>query len=227
MISKAWVSRQLPFIQKNIKIDNTKRTVYHISMDPLIKEFIPMISLSAANSEDRTVPRINVGSTLADSMYAVYDVTVASRYGEEEMGGRKGAKNPIWTIYMATVDAVVIPNNKLVYDATYTNELWLVADKPENMSRKFDKGGEFFIVSNTNSYGVERGEDNTTWLVKVNKGASITLDGDIELSAGCYRCTAPTNFGAGKRMKFTFKPMGNSDYSSIRKLAIKAYKELQ
>lgn len=227
MISDEWVKRQLPFIRKNIKIDNTKQVVYHISLDPSIKEFKPMISHSAANSEDRTVPRVNVGVTVSDTMYGVAAINYSHVHGQIEMHNSKSNEDPVYTIYSKEVNGVVIPSDKLVYDATYTNERWLVADSPETSSYKFARAGEFFVVSSIEANGVEYEVNKTVIFLQVSRGQVVSLEKDIRLKTGFYRCTVMSNFKNRDREYFKVTKLDRKEYNEVRIKALAKFEELK
>lgn len=227
MISKTWLNRQDPDVIKNVEVENHKQTVYHVSQNPAIKVFKPMISLSAANSENRTIPRINVGISVCLAMFGYTRVSSANLYGASAMESGRANKDPVMTIYAKEVSGVLVPNKKLVFDAEVTGERWIVGDKPENMALKFDNVGEFFVTSTVRSSGIESGSDSTTLLMSVRRGCEVLLDKDMLLKTGFYRCIIPTLFYKGAKVMFTYEPITAKEYKQMRAAATERFKGMQ
>lgn len=134
-----------PKVRKNIKIvtaeDIGQTKVYHISLDRRTK-FFPNISKRAGSTEDNTLPRVHTAPNLIDcwfgyaaggdlaANYTVNDSKKKVSQNSNKISEYKGG------FYIHEIDfrCGLMPNNDLVYDADFTNEIWLVTYNPLTVS---------------------------------------------------------------------------------------------
>lgn len=153
----------------------------HIDVKPPAK-FIPMMPRRAGRSEDNTVPRV----TLADTL----------------IGCIVGYTNVEYDFYASDIDGYVIsaidfevalkPNDRLVYDASYTNEHWLVGYNSENLSFKPREVGKFFMTETTVKKVYVDGKPRTKTVsleLYVEIKEAILLTEKKEMRPGYYRVT--------------------------------------
>ncbi len=224
MISKAWLNRQPKHFIDNSITKSGKHIVYHISLDPVLKELVPRIGNNQDASEDRSIPRICVSLTLADAIAGYGRLLTASIGGGGDTEKVGANRDPIFHIYTHVADGIVVPNEKLRYDAKVSGEVWLVADKPENTSITMKKKGEFFILRSNMTYGVSTKPDVTVLLISVANGYTITLENNIILTNGWYKAVIHTALDSvdikTSRVKFEHKSITRNEYM-IGKAAIK------
>ena len=119
-------------VQKNTSIitpdELGSEFFYHISFGKF-SEFVPNISRRAGMTEDNTVPRVHVADTLNNAWngYATGPYLMANI--QPSLSKAKGLKADYkggFYIHRIPFRACLKPNKKLVYDADFTNEHWLV-----------------------------------------------------------------------------------------------------
>lgn len=122
-----------PEIAKNTKIvtpDDLKQDyLLHIAKTNF-KYLVPNISKRAGAKEDNTLPRIHTAPSLFGCIegYAImsYDILyekATTKKTADYLGG--------YYIYKIPFEAALRPNKKMVYDADYTQEHWVVAYSKE------------------------------------------------------------------------------------------------
>ena len=110
----AWLKLQLPKVVSNVTVVTPATLgtdmLLHVSRDPKIKKFTPIVSHRTAANEDRTVARICGAPTVVGCLQAYQE-----QYNDFH-------RNVGWTIYGIPFDEALQPNGHLVYDATRTGE---------------------------------------------------------------------------------------------------------
>lgn len=152
-------------IAKGLTIsDKTKADhpdLYHISIDPSIKKFIPRISDYQLPGEDRSVPRVVTASSLLGCILGYAHIQNDYLKEPEKVGVENVGKHFEWNngyyIYSLNYDLAVKPTDDLVAMATQTDETWLVAYSPENTEYTPKRIGKFFVREF--KFGIK---DNTT-----------------------------------------------------------------
>lgn len=125
-------------VQKNVDIISKaglgQDVVYHIALKRF-SELVPNVSKRAGWKEDNTVPRVHAGASLRDCIDGYGGVDEMTSSWEPMGKGEKAAKKDHkfeadykggFYIHEIPFEVALIPNKKLVHDANYTNELWLV-----------------------------------------------------------------------------------------------------
>lgn len=130
-----------PHIQKQISVLKVKsdQKVLHISKDKAIERFIPMVSNRTMKNEDRTVPRV-CGAFHLWGCITGYSSVCAEFFSPEEdyHGG--------YYIYQLPVEVVGVPDEKLVPDAEYTGEVWVMGHNRDHLVVKPKIIGELFPI---------------------------------------------------------------------------------
>lgn len=146
-----WLEHAAEKVRRNATIvtpvDLEQDFLLHISTNTTIRRFTPLIGRRQAVSEDRTVPRITVAPTVLGCFigYAKADTDFQHSVsdGTKEMEGYKGG----WKIYCFPFEAALKPNNKLVYDASASDEMWLTSYSAETAEYVPQTAGKMFFRS--------------------------------------------------------------------------------
>jgi hypothetical protein len=125
-----WLELAASKVKNNVKIvsneDIDQPYLLHISNNVGIKAFIPVIGHNQGNSEDRTVPRLCVATSLVGCLLgyakAEWDFIALNPNGTKSQESYRGGM----AIYALDFEFALKPNKALVYDAEFTDEHWLV-----------------------------------------------------------------------------------------------------
>lgn len=121
-----FLERQNDTVIKNIKVvsrqEHGQKYMLHVTPTK-VRSYIPMMPRSSAGSENAMVPRVTVSDTLMGCLIGYTRVDDNILNGQLYLG--LDYKNGYY-IYGLDWEYALKPNNKLVYDAKYSNEHWLV-----------------------------------------------------------------------------------------------------
>jgi len=151
---------------------------------------IPNVSKRAAPSEDNTIPRVHVSPSLLGCLRGYASFIDDTRYVPT------GAKSDTWLggyyIYVLPFQAALKPSLKLVYDADYSDEHWLVAYNTE--TRFFKPSAVLKIVLSELKIvpGMKERSFYITYLLENTSDITIKLSDDVELSPGYWEITLKT-----------------------------------
>lgn len=160
------------------KDDLPFKDVYHISTNPNIPVFIPMVSARTIEGEDVRVPRICVGISL---------ITCFFGYGKRAFLWddfySEDPKDSSWTIYGFDFKLAVRPLPRLLPGQKDTKEHWLISYSPDTAEYKSTKLGKIDLVAyQTRRMGNKR--INALEFVIQVKDKDLLLHKDIVLSKG-------------------------------------------
>lgn len=179
---------------------------YHISFGKF-KEFIPNISRRAGLSEDNTVPRVHVADTLNNAWngYASGPYMMSNtKPSENKSKGVKAEYKGGFYIHRIPFRACLKPNKKLVYDADFTKEHWLVTYN--ELTRVYPAtyvgkvvGESVTYIPRTNKYPIEI----STLVLEVDTTDGLRLAKGIHLKKGYYRYKTSAQYGVQDIMEIT------------------------
>lgn len=155
--------------------------LYHISTNHGIKKFIPQLTQRTAQKEDRSVPRVSVAPTIFGCILGYQGDHHDWEWGRAEKKWRDG-----WYVYGFRNEVSVKPNVKVLYDADFTDERWLVPYKPEKWEYPAEIVGKYFYRSVREYQRNAKGEKTIEVFFEVSKGASIRFSDDIMLTEGYW-----------------------------------------
>lgn len=164
-----WLKLQSRKVRSNVTIIQAP-CAYHVSMDAKVKNFTPMIGDRQGDTEDRTIPRVccslSIHKAISGHAAVAYDSVRTWNKG----------KVPIFSIYEFGFNEYLKPNEKLVFDASVTDEIWIVPHSPETTYFKAPVVGEFVLLRIEELY--DRGSNNTvfTYVGVTNKPVLIAKD---------------------------------------------------
>jgi len=171
---------------------------YHISFGKF-SEFVPNISRRAAMTEDNTVPRVHVADTLNNAWNGYASGPYMMANTKPSLNKAKGLKADYkggFYIHRIPFRACLKPNKKMVYDADFTNEHWLVTYN--EMTRVFPATcigrvvGEFVtFIPRTDKMPIEL----CTLVLEVDSPDGLKLAKGIHLKKGFYRYKTSTQDG--------------------------------
>lgn len=174
----SWIKVQPAEIRKGLSIA-TPSGIYHISTNPNIKRFIPMVGTRQLPSENRTIPRVCCAATLADAIRGHAAVT------GQAINRWKSGEDGKFYIYKFPFRECIRPDKSLVADVDVTKELWIVPNAPETGAFKAPIVGEFIVTSVSEEYEDGKVEHEFTILIKtselVHVDDSHTLVGYAEM----------------------------------------------
>lgn len=179
---KTFVMNTFPHIAEDsefITCDDYNRS-YHISKDRNIKEFIPMVTDRTLKKEDRSIPRICVSNHLWGCMVGYASMLVDFIEEKNDTWYRGG-----YYIYDIPSDAQLKPNRKLVPDAEYTDERWVLGYDKNHTSITADIIGKFFIQSVVT---VNDGENKLhDYTIMLELKSAMQLTPNVVLDIGYWR----------------------------------------
>ena len=171
---KTWLSMQPASIRNGLKIVDVP-CAYHISTDPTIKSFMPMVGTRQLPSENRTIPRVCCAATLADAVRG--HAAVSGQATNKWRAGQSG----VFYIYQFPFRQYIAPAKSVVPDVDVTNELWVVPNDPVTAGFKAKIVGEFFVQSVSEEFEDGVLEHEFTLMVKtatsVKLNERLALDG--------------------------------------------------
>lgn len=142
-----WLKLQSKEVRDNLKVISNKDTLtpylYRIDYDTP-KVFTPRLPIQSNihNGEDFSCPRICTSEHLAGCILGYSRVHHDLAYG-----GDIGEHTGVYDINSIAFSHAVLPNDKLVPDASRTQEVWVVAHSPEKTEYKSTKVGEVRVTS--------------------------------------------------------------------------------
>ena len=216
-------------VQQNVTIVTPKDLpgeqpfLLHISPDSKLKEFTPVIGMRQADNEDRTVPRATCSPYILGCIigYAntVYDFHMKSPTGSKEDKGYKGG----WYIYKSEFKACLRPSQKLVYDANFSDEHWLVTYSEDTVTFPVQAAGKIFFHSVTY---VNRNDKlpkaEVKMYIEIYKGEKILFSHRKALTEGYYEMTGPADMhipSFKSDREFDIKEISKGDYLKAKDLS--------
>lgn len=147
-----------PAIIQNTKIIVPEQLVdgclYHISTrrpsEGNLTTYIPQMPRRAANSEDNTLPRVTVAPTIEGCMVGYNTLSYLAETPNTREKDIKKLKDPYLGglyIYRIPFEVCLKPNKELVFDATFSNECWLVPYRHDRLTYTGECIGKLFPVN--------------------------------------------------------------------------------
>lgn len=157
--------------------------LYHISKDPGIKHFIPMVTRRSIQDEDRSVPRVCVAETLWDC-FAGYAAAIDDFHAPADgfLGG--------YVIYALPFELAVVPHKSILPDVKETNERWVVGYDEAHLKIAPEIHGKVFIreiVNRREELVINR--TVTLYLEVFEEFGELRLNDRVRLKAGYYKLT--------------------------------------
>ncbi|MGL5648990.1 MAG: hypothetical protein ACRDDY_14165 [Clostridium sp.] len=169
---KAWIAQQPRGIREDLSIV-TCDGLYHISTNPDIKLFMPMVGTRQLPDENRTIPRVCCADNLLSAIRGHAAVT-----GQAINRWKKGDIGKFY-IYKLPFKQCIKPGKGLVADVGITNELWVVPNDPSSGAFKAKVIGEFIVSNISEEYEDGKLEHEFTIMIKANE--LIHVDGNHTL----------------------------------------------
>jgi len=225
-MSKKEIEKVLQLQLKNVQNNVEILTREEVGSDCLIrldtslmtrKSFYPKIAHSQANTEDRTLPRITASPYLLGCIIAVPFIN-PNIYDNLNIGHY---------IHSLEFDYCLKPTNKLVFDSSETNELWLLTYNKNTVEYKPKLAGELIVKqylitpSNTNTFQ----ECVVTIYVKIIKEEGIKFNKKIKLNKGYWSISFPLTESKTKysittinsEKNITIADISESEFNTARK----------
>lgn len=173
--SKLMPPGSVEHLQIRVREDLYSRQLYHISIDPKIKSFIPQVSRRTIHKEDIRVPRVCVAPGLIGCLVG-YGGMWVDWYDN----------NGDWTIYTLDFDLSFEPNKKLLPDQRETGEHWLLTYSPETREYHGRKAGVLKCLGHK-SRRIPKGITNEIeFVLDVKKGESVWVSPTCECREGYW-----------------------------------------
>lgn len=189
--------------------DINRTSVYHISVNGKITNFIPQVSRRTAPREDRTQPRVSVSPTLIGCMMGYQTDEHIDLYPINK--GKGEAWSGGWYIYGFTDVALARPDKTLVYDAEVTNEYWLLPYTSERWKYPASIIGKYFYAQTRTWYEKGKPIHEMDLVIEVTKGSEVWLSNDSKLDGGFWRVTV------GRRKNNVTKDIGMYSVTELSK----------
>ena len=190
-----------------------QRWLYHISLDPKIKQFVPSLTRRTAQKEDRTVPRISTAPTIIGCILG-YQNDINEFLDNDVDDGWKGG----WYIYGFESEVSLLPKKKLLTDVRISDERWLVPYTAKKWSYPAKVIGKFFYRT-VSTQNVLKG--NSIWEVEVvfevNRGCEVRAFKGLTLTEGYWIMTFTRSM----------KEWDSEDAQNVRQLSSSEYKGIK
>lgn len=171
------------YMRPVLREDLPFKDVYHISTNPNIPTFIPMVSSRTIEGEDVRVPRICVGISL---------ITCFFGYGQRAFLWddfyEDDPKGSSWTIYGFDFKLAVRPLPRLLPGQRDTKEHWLISYGPETAEYKSTKLGTIDLVAYRTRRAGRKRVNALEFAVAV-KDKPLAFANDIVLEKGTHWVT--------------------------------------
>jgi hypothetical protein len=119
-----WLNLQPPAIKKRLTPRSIEEAgpMYHMSLDGGIKKFTPYVTRRTSTDENISVPRVSVAPSILGCF-----IGYCAAWGDMAWPDlrNKSFKNG-WYLYDIPYKECIRPSTKVVWDADYTDEHWLV-----------------------------------------------------------------------------------------------------
>lgn len=217
-----------PKVRDNVTIvtpeDIGSPFLLHVSKKPNIKRFTPFIGFRQANMEDRTLPRVTTSVQLLGCLigYAMSEIEfIEGQRSSKENSSFLFDKNDYFRgglyIYGIPFEYALRPNNKLVYDASMSNEHWLINYRRDQVDYPAEVIGKLFYTKIILSASENRPEESMEMYIEVDRDISFT-DKKV-LTKGYWKIEGPSprqtkNFKTTKPFKFT--EISKSEFYSFK-----------
>lgn len=167
--------------------------LFHISKNPKIEEFIPVIGRRQMEMEDRTVPRVCVCPYLIGCMIGYTDIE--KDFFLNRRVDQAKSKAPFlggWKIYAFEYEAAIKPTSKLVEDSRRSDECWLTTYNEATQVYQGKIVGEMFYTTMTyrarnleevGSHGLPEAEG----VMYLRTDVMMPFSKQNLLEPGCYR----------------------------------------
>lgn len=211
-------------VSKNIQVvskeDLGQDYMLHISSDRMSnKPYIPWIGRRQAHSEDRTVPRITVAPTLFGCYVGYAQLFIQFLNYNPDDKDLDSYRQGLY-IHEIEFDQALKPNNKLVYDASRSDEHWLVTYSPETKQYRGKVVGKMFISDVTfQSVSKSVVSCSGTLYIEVNKSEGIRFSKNKFLEKGYYVAEFlpdADNSAWDKDKDINVRPISKAEYEAIK-----------
>jgi hypothetical protein len=156
--------------------------LYHVSNNPKIKHFEPMVSTRTINTEDRAVPRICTapslwGCIIGQSSFSNSFFDLA--YSKSWLGG--------YVIYGLPFEMALSPSVRLVPDVEHTDEKWIVGYNGIHKRIPPIDLGRVFIISVLTRKGGAKHQNRYDYTLALHLRHGMWVTADTYLQPGYYR----------------------------------------
>lgn len=213
-------------VNKNVTVVSKEELgqnyMLHISPDKMnSKPYIPRIGHRQGQSEDRTIPRITVAPTLL-GCYVGYAQWFMQFFNYNPRDNDIDSYRQGLYIHEIEFDEALKPNNKLVYDASRSDEHWLVTYSEQTKQYKGKIIGKMFIRDVTvKPVSGKFNVANASFYVEVNKPEGIRFSKNFFLRKGYWLIAGidDSDFTFWDKDKnIVIKEVSKSDYDAAKNL---------
>ena len=163
-----------------VSAQELNRPLYHISMDPNIRQFTPQVSKRTLDRENRSLPRISTSTSLIGCMNGYQSIL-------PDMEKRQNSNfTGLYTIYELPFQYAIKPTKRVLPDVNTSDEYWLFSWKRETYSVEPNVIAEFTVPKVETTFGND-GTDYVYHLYVHVKGSKLYLDQSHVLQQGYYR----------------------------------------
>ena len=158
---------------------------YLFRLDEFVpKVFVPQMPYSAARSENRTVPRVVTATTILGCLVGIGGAL-------SDYLGRSIGESSAYNLYKLSgfeFEYGLSPNAKMVFDADYSDEMWLIAYNEATKAYKPLPWGVVFIHSVTVTAKAHEKVNGVVakLVIKVERPEGVPLSRKKVLSQGHY-----------------------------------------
>jgi hypothetical protein len=217
----AFMSMRPDIVRKNVKVVTPETLgsnfLLHIDPIPVPKVFIPRMPSSAAMSENPHVPRITVSDSIIGCMVGYSRIEVDFIYNH--VNG--------WVISKFEFDYALEVNPKMVYDADYSNEHWLVTYNKETVKYKPIRIGCMFLreLNFTANDKTEVNDRQLTLYIEIESDDTVKISDDVSISKGTYKLMTNRLKEKAKQRLFTYvspkvEAISSSEFNTLKKQSI-------
>ena len=187
------------------------------------KVFVPQMPYSAATSENRTVPRVVTATSFLGCIVGMG--TALNTFFGRELGEKSGCNK--YQISAFEFEYGLSPNSKMVFDADYSDEMWLIAYNEATKAYKPINYGVAFIHSVT-MVAKEHEKVNDTrakFVIRIDHDPGMPLSRKRLLKKGHYLVEVKLDsygWGLSKLKKEKIRPLSFKDETAFEVFEIDA-----
>lgn len=213
-----WLDLQPPAIKKKLVARSFEEAgpMYHMSLDGGIKKFTPYVTRRTSHDENISIPRVSVAPSILGCF-----IGYCAAWGDVAYPDLrdKSFKNG-WYLYEIPYKECIRPSTKVVWDADYTDEHWLVAYDVSSRQYTGAVIAKMFYSEMIMKPVVGRNPRLYVKLVVEVMTGTVNFGDDLILSTGYWEVSGPEPMQVDDWKavhEYTVRKMSAGEYATAKK----------